>query len=201
MVAMRFLRLTLPAALCAIALLGVSLSGGQSQEPTDAATQDANAILHAVGGLGINHIQSTLGLIGVTADANAKNVYNAKQVEDLMTGTINGIEASKKLLRRLQDVDLSEDDEEYIDRMISVYNALQREAKALIAFAKSHKPSDAEAFDAARKAAVSKLGQLTEPGKVAAEPPPAPAPATEDSSSETGSGESKPGTGAKVEVP
>lgn len=152
------------AALALIALSGFCLTR-QPVHSQDQATNDANATLQAVGGLGVGHIQSSLGLIGVTADAFAKDVYSPKQVEDLMNGTINGIEAVKKLLRRLQETDLSDDDEEYIDRMINVYNALQREAKALITFAKSKKPADAEIFEAARKAAVTKLGQLTENSK------------------------------------
>ena len=146
----------------AVLALGLSIGTVHSQD-----ADDADPTLQAVGGLGVGHIQSSLGLIGVTADAFAKDVYTPKQVEDLMTGTINGIEAVKKLLRRLQESDLSDDDEEYIDRMINVYNALQREAKALIAFSKSRKPADAELFDAARKAAVTKLGQLTDVQKAA----------------------------------
>jgi hypothetical protein len=129
----------------------------------DSESDDAKSdpALQAVGGLGIGHIQSTLGLIGVTADAFAKDTYDAKKVDDLMSGTINGIEAVKKLLRRLQDEKLSDSDEEFIDRMIVTYNALQREAKALSTFVKSKKPSDGEAFEKARIQAIKKLNQLT----------------------------------------
>ena len=152
------------------AVVGIGLFAG-SVRSQDAETEAANAPLQAVGGLGVGHIQSSLGLIGVTADAFAKDVYSAKQVEDLMNGTINGIEAVKKLLRKLQDGNLSDDDEEYIDRMVTVFNALQREAKALIVYAKSKKPADAVLFDAARKAALAKLHQLTEGGAANAPDP------------------------------
>lgn len=165
----RFVRFSWPVALSALMVVGLAYTNVRSQD--NQAVNDANATLQAVGGLGVGHIQSTLGLIGVTADAYAKDVYTPKQVEDLMNGTVNGIEAVKKLLRRLQETDLGEDDREYIDRMISVYNGLQREAKALVVFAKSRKPSDAELFDAARKAAVAKLGQLTEGDKTPADAP------------------------------
>lgn len=161
MSARRFLRSSWPLAVFAVAMIGLFSTNVRSQD----ADADANATLQAVGGLGVGHIQSSLGLIGVTADAFAKEVYTAKQVEDLMNGTINGIEAVKKLLRRLQETDLTDDDEEYIDRMINVYNALQKEAKALVTYAKSKKPGDAEVFDTARKAAVTKLAQLTEAQK------------------------------------
>ena len=120
-----------------------------------------NAALQAVGGLGVGHIQSTLGLIGVTADAFARDIYDAKKVEELMIGTVNGIEAVKKLLRNLADTNLSDDDEEFINRMVGVYIALEKEAKTLTTFAKSKKPSDAALFAKARKAAVAKLDQLT----------------------------------------
>lgn len=161
----RFFRGTWQFALMAVLAFGLTYGVGRSQDDNAKAVEDANAVLQTIGGLGVGHIQSSLGLIGVTADAFAKDVYTPKQVEDLMNGTINGIDAVKKLLRRIQETDLSDDDKEYIDRMINVYNALQREAKALVAFSKSKKPSDADIFDAARKAAVTKLGQLTDGSK------------------------------------
>ncbi|MDB5342264.1 MAG: hypothetical protein JWP89_641 [Schlesneria sp.] len=165
----RFLRIGFSLVTCALVLMALSDRPVRSQDKSE--IEDANATLQAVGGLGIGHIQSSLGLIGVTADAFAKDVYTPKQVEDLMNGTINGIESVKKLLRRLQENELTDDDEEYIDRMINVYNALQREAKALVTFAKSKKPADAEIFDTARKAAVVKLAQLTEGDKIPAAAP------------------------------
>ena len=123
----RFFRNSGLIALSAMLLWGLSFGIVRSQDTNSKEVQDANAKLQAVGGLGVGHIQSSLGLIGVTADAFAKEVYTAKQV-------------------------------------VNVYNALQKEAKALVTFAKSKKPADAELFDAARKAAVAKLGQLTESG-------------------------------------
>lgn len=123
--------------------------------------EEGSPALQAVGGLGIGHIQSTLGLIGVTADAFAKEAYDTKKVDGLMKSTNDGIEVAKKLLRKLQDTKLSAADEDFLDRMIGAYNALQREAKALANFAKSRKPADAEAFAKARKAAIEKIDQLT----------------------------------------
>ena len=123
--------------------------------------EEGSPALQAVGGLGIGHIQSTLGLIGVTADAFAKDAYDTKKVDGLMISTINSIEVVKKLLRRLQDTKLSAADEDFLDRMIGAYNALQREAKALSNFAKSRKPADAEVFAKARKMAIDKIDKLT----------------------------------------
>lgn len=131
----------------------------------DVVEEGVNPALQAVGGLGIGHIQSTLGLIGVTADAFAKEAYDAKKVEGLMTSTHNSIEVVKKLLRKLQESKLSADDEEFLNRMLGAYIALQREAKALSNFAKSRKPADAEAFAKARKMAIDKIDKLTDGGE------------------------------------
>jgi hypothetical protein len=123
---------------------------------------EGNVQLQAIGGLGVGHIQSTLGLIGVIADTVTREIYTHKQVEDLMNGTINGIESPKNLLRKLQDSNVSGDDAEFLDRMIGVFNALQREAKSLILFSKTRKPEDAALFEKARKLALRKLGELTQ---------------------------------------
>ena len=103
MFAPRFPRVSRPLVMVALLVFGLTYGIVRSQDNNTQAAKDANATLQAVGGLGVGHIQSSLGLIGVTADAFAKEVYTAKQVEDLMNGTINGIEAVKKLLRRLQE--------------------------------------------------------------------------------------------------
>ncbi len=129
--------------------------------PAESQEEAGSPALQAVGALGIGQIQSTLGLIGVTADAFAKEVYDAKKVEGLMASTIVSLDNSKKQLRKLQDTKLNDDDADFIDRMIGAYNALEREAKALAVFARSRKSTDAAAFAKARKAAIEKIDQLT----------------------------------------
>ena len=66
------------------------------------------------------------------------------------------------MLRRLQDSNLSADDVEFLDRMVSVFNALQREAKALAVYARNRRPDEAAQFEKARKLALRKLGELTQ---------------------------------------
>ncbi len=146
---------------------GVSAEEGvpDADDPhLDSATtlSDGNVQLQAIGALGVGHIQSTLGLIGVIADSLSKEIYTQKQIEDLMNGTFNGLESPKRILRRLQDSNVSGDDAEFVDRMISVLNALQREAKALATYSKSRKPDDAALFEKARRLALKKLGDLTQ---------------------------------------
>ena len=120
-----------------------------------------NIQLQVIGALGVGHIQSTLGLIGVVADSVSKEIYQQKQIEELMRGTINGIESPKKMLRRLQDVNVSPADAEYVDRMIGVFNALQKEANALIVYSKSRRSEDAQKFERERRLVLRKLGDLT----------------------------------------
>lgn len=134
-----------------------------SQSTFDAGSAtDGNIQLQTIGALGVGHIQSTLGLIGVIADSVTKEIYNQRQIEDLMKGTINGLDIPKKMLRKLQDSRVSGDDAEFIDRMISVFNALQKEAQALIVYSKSRKPDDATKYEKERRLVLRKLGELTQ---------------------------------------
>lgn len=122
---------------------------------------DGSAALECVGGLSVAHSHTSLALIGVTADAFAKDVYEADTVAELMGSLIGGIDANKKMLRKLQATDeLSDEDEAYVDGVLGLYNALEVEAKALIKFSKSKSEADAMAFEKARLAAVAKLNKL-----------------------------------------
>ena len=123
---------------------------------------DGSIQLQAIGALGVGHIQSTLGLIGVIADSISKEIYNPKQIEDLMNGTINGLHVPMKILRRLQESNVSEEDAEFLDRMIAVLNALQLEAKALSVFSKTRKADDASKYERERRRVLKKLSELTQ---------------------------------------
>lgn len=120
-----------------------------------------NIQLQAIGALGVGHIQSTLGMIGVIADSVSRQIYTQKQVEDLMKGTINGLESPKKMLRKLQETNISPEDAEFLDRMIGVFNALQKEATSLIGYSKTLKTEDAQRFERERRIVLRKLADLT----------------------------------------
>lgn len=137
---------------CCGALL-VPAGAAQDDEENDPA-------LECVGGLAVGHMHTALGFIGVTADAFAKDVYEADTVAELMGGLVGGIDANKKLLRKLQDSELTDEDEQFIDGIIGVYNSLESEAKALIKFSKSKSETDAKAFEKARQTAVTRLQKL-----------------------------------------
>lgn len=123
--------------------------------------EGGSAALECVGGLSVAHAHTSLAFIGVTADSFAKDVYEADTVNELMGGLIGGFESTKKMLRKLQEKEeLSDEDEQFIDSIVGVYNALENEAKALIRFTKSKSEADAKAFEKARLNAVAKLEAL-----------------------------------------
>ena len=154
---------TAPAAFYATTLQAEEdLSNSPSMLDLGSNAGEASVQLQAIGGLGVAYLQSTLGLIGVIADTVNKDIYSKNQVENLMTGTINGLEAPKKLLRKLQDSNITSDDAEFLDRMFSIFNALQREARSLVAYSKSRKPADAEQFERDRQSVLRKLADLTQ---------------------------------------
>lgn len=128
----------------------------------DGLASGANLQLQAIGALGVGHIQSTLGMIGVIADSISKEIYNQKQIEDLMNGTINSLQIPMKILRRLQESNVSQEDAEFLDRMIAVLNALQLEAKAVVTFAKSRSTDDAGKYERERRRVLKKLSELTQ---------------------------------------
>lgn len=141
----------------------VILMCGAMVSPVSAADDDEenDPALECVGALSITHAHTSLALIGVTADAFAKDVYPAETAAELMGGLIGGIDANKKALRKLQAADeLTDEDEAYVDGVLGLYNALEVEAKALIKFTKTKSEADAMAFEKARLAAVDKLNKL-----------------------------------------
>lgn len=156
--------------LALLAGASASLLAGQASAAENVATGNkdfvgdqsiGNIQLQSIGALGVGYIQSTLGLVGVLADTVSREIYSPKQVEDLMNGTITGLDGPKRMLRNLQESNISGDDAEFLDRMISVFNALQQEARALAVFAKSRKPEDAANYEKERRRVLRKLAELT----------------------------------------
>lgn len=144
-----------------MAALCTALASRQaSAQETETEVADTVVLLQAVGGLCVGHVQTTLGFIGVTADAFQKEAYTAEGVEDLVGSVISVIDVVKSQLGKVQDLDLTADDAAFMENLQTLYTALQKEANALIAYAKSKKPKDAEAFEKARKAAVGKYEEL-----------------------------------------
>jgi cob(I)alamin adenosyltransferase len=130
-------------------------------EEKDEDTKKESATLGAVGGLSVITANSTFLLIGVTADAFAKDAYKPDQVRGIMKPIIKQLDAVSNLLRKVQEEGLSEQDDDYIDQIVELYRLLQDEARALDKFVIKKGESEAKAFEKARKAALKALGKLT----------------------------------------
>jgi hypothetical protein len=151
------------------ALIGGPIALGSSALAEDGGGRDVQSVLadasvqlQAIGGLGVGQITSTIGLVGALADIVSKENYTQKRLEDVLNETITGLDSPKKLLRRLQDANISDSDAEFLDKMIGVYNALQRESRDLITYVKSNKPEDAQRFENSRQTVLRKLADLTQ---------------------------------------
>jgi hypothetical protein len=127
----------------------------------DAGAKKESATLGAVGGLSVISANSTFLLIGVTADAFAKEVYTPEQVRGIMKPIIKQLDAVSNLLRKVQEEGLSEQDDDYIDQIVELYRLLQDEARALDKFVVRKGDGEAKSFEKTRKAALKALGKLT----------------------------------------
>lgn len=146
-----------------LVLIGLVWGGGLPSVAVVRAEVEApgDPALECVGALSITHGHTTLVLIGVVADALGRDIYPEETVVELMEGVIGDIDADKKALRKLQATDrLSDEDEFYVDRMTSLSNALEVEAKALIKFSKSRTEADATAFEKARQGALARFEEI-----------------------------------------
>lgn len=157
-----WLSLVVLTAVFAVALAPVATTAAaKDDEEKDTDAKKESATLGAVGGLSVISANSTFLLIGVTADAFAKDVYTPEQVRGIMKPIIKQLDAVSTLLRKVQEEGLSEQDDDYIDQIVELYRLLQNEARALDKFVIKKGEADAKSFEKARKAALKALGKLT----------------------------------------
>jgi hypothetical protein len=131
------------------------------EEEKDEDAKKGSATLGAVGGLSVITANSTFLLIGVTADAFAKDAYTPDQVRGIMKPIIKQLDAVSNLLRKVQEEGLSEQDDDYIDQIVELYRLLQDEARGLDKFVIKRGDSELKGFDKARKAALKALNKLS----------------------------------------
>lgn len=116
--------------------------------------------LSAIGGLSAAHMYTTYVAIGATADAFGNDVYDAKQVQDIMGSLVNMIDTLKKQLLLVQEHCEDEADQKYIDETLDVYRLLQEEARQLSVFAGSRDISDHRAYEKARTTVWPRIEKL-----------------------------------------
>ncbi|MCA8987817.1 MAG: hypothetical protein KDA78_09270 [Planctomycetaceae bacterium] len=116
--------------------------------------------LAAIGGLSAAHMYTTYIAIGATADAFGNDVYETKQVQDIMGGMVGMIDTLKKQLLLVQENCEDPSDKDYIDETIQVYNLLQEEARQLSTFAKTRDVADHRAYEKARTTVWPRIEKL-----------------------------------------
>ena len=115
--------------------------------------------LQAIGSLAAAHVYTSYGYVGVTADAYVAESFNPKQVADLMGELNDMIDLNVSALQKVR-AHVDGDDRIFLDDLIRVYGMVQKEAEALVAFAQSQEPADADSFEKARKAVWPELKVL-----------------------------------------
>ncbi len=116
--------------------------------------------LSAIGGLTAAHMYTTYVAIGATADAFGNEVYEAKQVQDIMNSLVGMIDTLKKQLLLVQENCEDVADQKYLDQAIDVYTLLQEEARQLSKFAGSRDIADHRAYEKARTTVWPKIEKL-----------------------------------------
>lgn len=131
----------------------------EKDEDVDGAAKEA-AKLEAIGGLSMVTARNTYLLIGVTADSFVKDVHTPDQVQAIMKAVVAQLDAVNGQLKKMQKTGLSEANDEYVDQIVSVYELLQEEARALTKFVAKKGEARATAFEKARKAAEEAIEKL-----------------------------------------
>ena len=112
--------------------------------------------LQAIGSLAAAHVYTSYGYVGVTADAYVAKSFTHKQVADLMGELNDMIDLNVSALQKVR-AHVDGDDRKFLDDLIRVYGMVRKEAEALVAFAQSQEPADADRFEKSRKAVWPKL--------------------------------------------
>lgn len=162
--------------------LGALAAAGRAQDaspaaaPAPSAQPQQDACLEAVGGLSASHTYTTYMYVGVTADMLAVKGYEAEQVVTMMNEVTSLCQNAHRLVDKLQDGKLNEGDRRYLDEIQEIYQLLKSEAETLATFAKSGKPEDKGAYEAARKSVLPKIQKLLghDAGPSPAAPPASP---------------------------
>ena len=143
-----------------IALLGIAATIATSAPQPETSRNGAAVKLEAIGGLAASNAQHTFLLLRATSDAFKKDVYDARQVRTAARGVVRQLDTVCGLLRRVQDSGLSDEDDDYVDRLVESYRLLSDEARALNRYAEKRGESEANALERAREASHRSLKSL-----------------------------------------
>lgn len=116
--------------------------------------------LTAVGGLSAGYMYTSYVAIGSIADAFGGDVYEPKQVQDLMEGMVGMMDNIKKQVLKVQEHCDDEEDKQYLEDTLDVFTLLQEEARQLSKFSASRDVADYRAYERARTKAWAKIQKL-----------------------------------------
>ncbi len=142
------------------ASVGVFSPGALSQEVDDESGNAAGVRLEAIGGLSAVNAEHTYLLINATADGLARGVSDKKRVHSTMDRVIRQLDTCSGLLRKVQKGGLADEDDEYVERVVSLHGRLQAQARALIDFATTRAEQESRAFEKARQSSLRELERL-----------------------------------------
>jgi hypothetical protein len=160
-----------------VLVMGIGLAGvversraAVNQAKEDAKDADpASVQLEAIGGLSAVNAQHTYLLIGVLSDAYVKGVYEGKQVRTMAGGVVQQLATVSDMLEKVQDGELSDEDDEYVDKIVEIYGLLQDQAKALAKYTEDPGEAEGKAFEKFRKASLEAIEKLLGANKPAGE--------------------------------
>lgn len=138
-------------------VLATIVALGSGARPAQA-EQEVERALGAAAATALYEVQMVLGL---SADAFAKKVYTAEQMETMIGEQTNLLKNLDKELSKLQKLEsVTEADKKSLKEMSDCIAKLQDTAEALQDYVKDSSDENAEAYQEARKASYAALADL-----------------------------------------
>lgn len=131
-----------------------------SDDVAEEARGAASVRLQAIGGLSAVNSEHTYLMIVAVSDGFSRGNYDAKSVRPKMNRVIRQLDTCSNLLRQVQKEDLSEEDDAFVELIISVHARLQAQARSLIEFSETRGDAEARTLEKARRAARKELDKL-----------------------------------------
>jgi len=132
-----------------------------SVKPADA-TAEESPHLTAIGVLAGQNIYTSYAYIGAIADGYGSKTYSAVQVQQLMDEVAKMLELTHKHVQHVCDVTEAGDERAAIEEVLTIFDLLSNEARALARYARTGTESDLQAYDKARSSAWPMVQELLE---------------------------------------
>jgi hypothetical protein len=142
---------------CVLALLCCAPS---APRPSAQEREKNDPRLVAIGGLSVTATYVSFVCVGVVADAFSKDVYDAKQVNDMMTEIAGLMKTNSRQLGALPKGEISKADVDSVDEIVAIMGLIGEYAQSLIDYSKDKVPAKAKTFDQKRESTWTRLKKL-----------------------------------------